>query len=64
VLLTPLVATFDAVLGAVGGVVRWRLLIATWGHLPTCLCRVVHDCLVVGGVLGGDVARLHERAPK
>jgi hypothetical protein len=48
----------------VGGFVGWRLLIAAQGCLPTCLCRVVHDHLVVGGVLGGDIAWLLERVPE
>jgi hypothetical protein len=60
----PLVATFDAVLGVAGGVVGRCLLITAQGRLPACLCRAVHDCLVVGGVLGGDATWHLERAPK
>jgi hypothetical protein len=60
--LTSLVAALDAVLGAVGGVIVWCLLVTTRGPLLTCLCRAVHDLLIVGGVLGGDVARLLTRA--
>jgi hypothetical protein len=63
-MLTPLVAAFDAVLGAVGDVVGRCLLIATRGCLPACLCSAVHDRLIDGGVLGGDAARFLKRAPE
>jgi hypothetical protein len=52
----PLVATFDVALGAVDGVVGHHFLIAARGPLPACLCRAVHDCLIVGGILSGDAA--------
>jgi hypothetical protein len=59
-----LVAAFDTVLGAARDIIRRRLLIIGQGHLPTCLHRAVHDHLIVGGVLGGDVVQLLECAPK
>jgi hypothetical protein len=33
-------------------------------HLSISLCWVKHDCLVAGGVLGGDATKLLEHAPK
>jgi hypothetical protein len=62
VLLAPLVAAFNAHLGAVSDDIRWRLHVTAWGHLPARLCGVEHDCLVADGVLGGDAARLLKRA--
>jgi hypothetical protein len=61
---SQLVAVSDIALGAVNFIIGWRLFVVAWGCLPTCLCGVVHDCLVVGDVLGGDAQRLPERAPK
>jgi hypothetical protein len=58
----PLVATFDAVLGAISRDVRRCLLVATRGRFHARLCGVVHDSLVVGGVMCGDVVRLLECA--
>jgi hypothetical protein len=46
-------AALDALLGAVGGDVEWRLPAAARGHLPASLGRVKHDCLVADGALGG-----------
>jgi hypothetical protein len=57
-LLAPLFATLDGCLGAMGGDVRWCLLVTARGHRPTSLCRVNHNRLVGGGVLGGDARRL------
>jgi hypothetical protein len=57
-LLTPLVAAIDAILGAISNNVRRCLLVPAQGRFPAPLCRAVHDHLVVGGVLSGDVARL------
>jgi hypothetical protein len=54
----PLVAAFDALLGAASGNVKWRLLVTAQGCLPVSLCGVKHDHLVAGGVLGGDAAPL------
>jgi hypothetical protein len=33
-------------------------------HLPTSLGGAKHDCLIVCGVLGGDIARLLKRVPE
>jgi hypothetical protein len=63
-LLVPLLATFGALLSAMDDDVRWRLPVATQGRLPASLGRVKHDCLVVGSVLDGNVARLLKRVPK
>jgi hypothetical protein len=41
-----------------------RLLVTAWGCLPTHRCGVVHDRLIVDGVLGDDLTRLLERASK
>jgi hypothetical protein len=57
-----LIATSDAVLGAVSCIVERCLLVIAWGRLPTCRCGAVHDHLIVDGVLGDDVARLLEHA--
>jgi hypothetical protein len=48
----------------VGSIIGRHLLIVARGCLLACLCRVVHTLLVVGGVLGGDAARLLKRALK
>jgi hypothetical protein len=61
-LLAPLATAFDALLGVVSGNIRWCLLVATRGCLPTSLCRAKHDHLVTYGMLGGDVVRLLECA--
>jgi hypothetical protein len=58
VLLATLIASIDALLGAVHGDIRRRLLVTARCRLPASLCRVKHDRLIVGGVLGGDAARL------
>jgi hypothetical protein len=64
VLLAPLVATFNALLGAVGSNVRRCLLVTAQGHLPGFLGRAKHDCLVASGALSGDATRLLECGPK
>jgi hypothetical protein len=64
VLLAPLVAAFNIHLGVVGNDVRWCLLVATRGRLPTRLCGVEYDCLVASRALGNDVTWLLERASK
>jgi hypothetical protein len=63
-LLAPLFVTFDALLGAMGGDVRWHLPITAWGRLPATLGRVKHDRLVAGGALGGDTVWLLYRVPE
>jgi hypothetical protein len=57
-----LVATLDALLGAVSGDIGWHLIITTRGHLPACLCGAEHDCLIASGVLGGNAVWLLEHA--
>jgi hypothetical protein len=51
-----LVVAFNAHLGIVSGDVRCHLLVVAR------LCGAEHDCLVAGGVLGGDATWLLERA--
>jgi hypothetical protein len=63
-LFAPLVAAFDALLGAVSGNIRRCLLVLARCCLPTSLCRVKHGHLVAGGALGGDATRLLKRGPK
>jgi hypothetical protein len=63
-LLAPLIAPLDALQGTVSSDIRHLLLVTARGHLPTCRCGVEHDHLVAGVLLGGDVARLLERAYK
>jgi hypothetical protein len=63
-LFAPLVATFDALLSAMSGDVERCLLVATRCHLPASQCRAKHGCLVAGGALGGDAARLLKCAPE
>jgi hypothetical protein len=63
-LLAPLSAASDALLGAVGGNVRWCLPVVAWGHHPTSLAGAKHDCLVTGSALVEDAAWLLERVPK
>jgi hypothetical protein len=53
-LLAPLIAAFDALLGAVCGDVGQCLLVAAQCCLTASLCRAKHDYLVAGGLLGGD----------
>jgi hypothetical protein len=57
VLVVPLFATFDALLGAMGGDVGQCLP-------DTSLGRAKHDYLIAGGALGGDAAWLLECVPK
>jgi hypothetical protein len=57
VLLVPLFATFDALLGAMGGDVGQCLP-------NTSLGRAKHDYLIVGGALGGEAAWLLECVPE
>jgi hypothetical protein len=64
VLLAPLVAAFDALLGTVSSGIGRRLLVSAWGRFPAYLCEAGHDHLVPGGVLGGDATWLLERASK
>jgi hypothetical protein len=61
-LLVPLVGAFYTLLGAVGGDIGWRLLLAARGCLPASLCGAKHDRLVAGSALGGDAMRLLEHA--
>jgi hypothetical protein len=60
VLLAPLFAAFDALLGIVGGDVRPCFPVTARGRVPTSLGRAKHDRLVAGGSLGGDAMRLLE----
>jgi hypothetical protein len=48
----------------VGGDVRRRLPVTTWGRLTTSLGWAKHACLVAGGALGGDATWLRERVPE
>jgi hypothetical protein len=64
VLLAPLVATFNSLLGAVGSNVGRCLLVTAQGHLPAFLGRAKHDCLIASGALSGDATRLLEHGPK
>jgi hypothetical protein len=57
-LLTPFVAAFDSLLGAVSGDIGRCLLVAARCDLLTSMCRVKNDHLIAGSALGGDVARL------
>jgi hypothetical protein len=63
-LLAPLLATFDALLGVMGGNVGQDLLAATWGHLPAVWGQTKFNRLIAGGVVGGDVAKLLSGVPK
>jgi hypothetical protein len=64
VLFAPLVATFDALPGAVNGDIRRRFLVTAQCHLPASLCRVKHDLLIAGSALCGDATQLLKHAPK
>jgi hypothetical protein len=63
-LLAPLFAALDALLSVMDSDIGWRLLTATWGHLPTSLGLTKHDSLIAGGVLDGDATWLLECVPK
>jgi hypothetical protein len=63
-LLVPLVAALDTLLGIVSTDIERCLHVAARGGLPASLCWVKHDHLIDGGALGGDAARLLERAPE
>jgi hypothetical protein len=60
----PHFATFNALLGAVGGDVRQHLPIASWGRLLASLGRAKHDRLLASGALDDDAVWLLERVPK
>jgi hypothetical protein len=60
----PLFATFDALLGDVGGDVGRHLPITAWGRLLASLGRAKHDCLIASGALGGDVVQLLKHIPQ
>jgi hypothetical protein len=63
-LLAPLFATFDTLLGAMGGDVERHLPITARGHLLASLGKAEHDRLIAGEALGGDAAWLLERVPQ
>jgi hypothetical protein len=63
-LFVPPFATFDALLGAMGGDVGWRLPVTARGRLPASMGRAKHGCLIAGGALGGDAARLRKHVPE
>jgi hypothetical protein len=48
----------------VSGIIGQRILVAAWGRLPAHLPRAMCGGLIVGGMLGGNAARLLERAPE
>jgi hypothetical protein len=60
----PLLASLDALLSAVDGEVRRCLLAAARGCLLASLGRMKFNRLIVGGVLGGDVAWLLGGVPE
>jgi hypothetical protein len=64
VLLAPLSAAIDALLGVMGGDVRWCLHVAAQGRLPASLGRAKHDRVVAGSALGGDAAQLLKHVPE
>jgi hypothetical protein len=64
VLLAPLFAALDALLSVVDGDIGRRLLATTRGHLPASLGWTKHVHLIVGGMRGGDAARLPECVPE
>jgi hypothetical protein len=53
-LLSPFLATHDALLSTVDGDVGWRLLAAASGRLPASLGRTKFGRLIAAGVLGGN----------
>jgi hypothetical protein len=57
VLLVPLFAAIDALPAAVDSDIAWCSLTAALGHLPASLGQTDHDCLLAGGMLGGDAVR-------
>jgi hypothetical protein len=64
VLFMPLVAAFDALLGAVSGYIGRCFLDAARCQLPASSCRAKHGHLTAAGALGGDAAWLLKRAPE
>jgi hypothetical protein len=57
-LISPLLATIDALLGVVASDIGQRLLAAAWARLPTSLGRKKFSHLVAGGIVGGDAVQL------
>jgi hypothetical protein len=62
-LLVPLFVALDAIPATEDGDVGRRSLPAAQGRLPIYLGQVYYDCLIAGGVLGGDTARCLDYVP-
>jgi hypothetical protein len=56
VLLVPLFAAFDTLLGDVGSDIGRHLLATAWRHLPASLVWEKNDHLISSGMLGGSAA--------
>jgi hypothetical protein len=63
-LLVPLLAALDTLLGVMDGDVERCLPTASWGRLPAAWGRKKFDGLVVGGIVGGDIAQHLGDVPK
>jgi hypothetical protein len=63
-LFAPLVADFDALLGAVSRDIGRCLLVPARCHLLASLCMAKPGHHVASGALGGDAAQLLKRAPE
>jgi hypothetical protein len=63
-LFAPLLAALGALLGAVDGDVRRRLLATTWGHHPASWGKMKFNRLAASGVLGGDATYLLGGVPE
>jgi hypothetical protein len=62
--LRTLLAPLLAALGILDDDVRWHLLAAAWGRLPTAWGRAKFGHLIAGGILGGDAVQLLGGVPK
>jgi hypothetical protein len=63
-LLAHFFAALDALPAIVDGDIRRCSIAAARGHFLASMSRVKHDCLIDGGVLGGDAARHLECVPE
>jgi hypothetical protein len=60
----PHLAVLGALPSTMDGDIGWCLLTAAWGRLPTSRRKMKFSRLTVGGVLGGDAAKLLSGVPK
>jgi hypothetical protein len=60
----PLLAALGTALGVLAEGVGWRCVVASYGRFPAAWDREKFGCLLVVGILGGDVVHLLGGVPK